>query len=1328
MSRQPLSKRLSLLDVPLELPPPPDVSGPRLPPLPPLQLSGAAVQASGTPLVSPRPSTPGAREVGEAHARRRRVEALVGSACVSPSILRRAPIPPPVAPLPSSGRERGRVIRGRGTRGTAVRGRTVAREGSTPAPRLPPPPLEGTRAHTEGVHSRSRAATSLPPPPQPLPPPPPSLAPIAPDSIVAAAADAAADAHLPPPLPPGSPAVVRCVRSDAAVAQLEQLRHRGRRAYPLVDVERLPHVGATGPLAGIAAWEASGDLAADLEQYAALYFRGGAGKGKGSKRASKLRACHSHQAKRLKAPLHALASKEQQKLALEVFERLLVFGGEKHEKRLSVSALLHTDPLVSCAQHVLDVCMRCPPLRDELYAQLLKQLTKNPREESRARMREMLLFAVCSFPPSSADMLQVLWRYLERRKGWFVFQCLQRTCTRTKERTRAPSLLELMFLRQRSSLICRFALADGTQKAVQVDSSSRMEEAFHSFCERVGIAYCWRDVLQPLLVTPDGEEVEVPLEALVSDTLRNCELVLAMSSGALQPSFAFRVQAVLFVGLREPVEDPLLRRLLHHQVAHDLSTGRLTCASEEQEVQLAALHTQFLQGDYDEHHTTVAPLLPSSPPGSPRAAEVQAKARRHYLGLMGTTAHESSGQFLAVAARLPFFGARRFEVQAVNGATWGLPPALGLAVSEEGLAFYCEEFANELLRVRFEDVVQLTTAPTRPPSLELDLLHRGQGARLVLTARKLLGLSRAVRSHVQAMLRRSPLARALADHEVDAADPSQADLLPFRKGDIVTVLQRSDGNDWEHGRVHGRTGNFPLRLVAHVWRHDQLAMPDFAQATAPLSPRILSSSDSHTGQMGAEAVGHLTAFAKERLRLPPGESVTPQFLHSTFVHERTREEPLTRLSADEAKASRELAALQAKYVASGKLRPVQELLALAWPSPGLQEELYCQLLAQLFANDEEATLRRCWELLVMATSAFNPPHASLVAALEAFLEGQASSPARWVAMLARHGQRQVQRRRSAGPRARLPSARELQAVADRALFLCVPLVTPPALLGTSRILTDGCTTAEEVCTGLLAPLGLSSQAAACLGLALLASGTAHPLAPSAHVADALAEVEEEESGGHAPALLLQVQAWTPSLAAAVQEAALTASAVYEVARQSFLEGRLPCPLDTALRLAVLMFPASSLPAPHPSTLELYLPPVLRTARDADATTAALAAALAAVAQMNADAAKEQFVALAQREAHGLLFPPRPRGGALSPRGPQAATALSARGVTLLDGAFLPVAHFRFEEISGKNYTSGYQDQVVQLTVVGRAEPVTLALYAMDVRAFLHFFQEYQYTL
>lgn len=99
-----------------------------------------------------------------------------------------------------------------------------------------------------------------------------------------------------------------------------------------------------------------------------------------------------------------LSSKEANKLALQMHKDLLGYMGDK---QMPFPQML--------AQDILRKGFEYKPIRDEIYVQIIKQLSGNPRAESVAKGWQMMCMCVGTFPPSYEFENYLLHYILEKR-------------------------------------------------------------------------------------------------------------------------------------------------------------------------------------------------------------------------------------------------------------------------------------------------------------------------------------------------------------------------------------------------------------------------------------------------------------------------------------------------------------------------------------------------------------------------------------------------------------------------------------------------------------------------------------------------------------------------------------------------------------------------------------------------------------------------------------------------------------------------------------------------------------------------------------------------
>lgn len=122
------------------------------------------------------------------------------------------------------------------------------------------------------------------------------------------------------------------------------------------------------------------------------------------------------------------------------------------------------------AQDILQKGYDNPPLRDEIFALIIKQLTANPRPESVAKGWQVLCMCVHTFPPSIEFENFLLHFILERRdRGRGAVVDYANFCLHSLEAMLAngdgtgfvPSALEILAYKQRPPVLASIYLVDG---------------------------------------------------------------------------------------------------------------------------------------------------------------------------------------------------------------------------------------------------------------------------------------------------------------------------------------------------------------------------------------------------------------------------------------------------------------------------------------------------------------------------------------------------------------------------------------------------------------------------------------------------------------------------------------------------------------------------------------------------------------------------------------------------------------------------------------------------------------------------------------------------
>jgi len=139
-------------------------------------------------------------------------------------------------------------------------------------------------------------------------------------------------------------------------------------------------------------------------------------------------------------------------------------------------------------QFITSFGIRRPPLRDEIYCQICRQLVKNGSQTSFARGWILLALCVGVFPPSD-KLLKYLTNFLKQGPGQFGDYCyniLQRTlqvCCRKQP----PTTVELEAVKTQSTLNLPITFMDGSTKTFEVDPAVTCAELCQLIKNELGL-------------------------------------------------------------------------------------------------------------------------------------------------------------------------------------------------------------------------------------------------------------------------------------------------------------------------------------------------------------------------------------------------------------------------------------------------------------------------------------------------------------------------------------------------------------------------------------------------------------------------------------------------------------------------------------------------------------------------------------------------------------------------------------------------------------------------------------------------------------------------
>lgn len=233
--------------------------------------------------------------------------------------------------------------------------------------------------------------------------------------------------------------------------------------------------------------------------------------------------------------------------------------------------------------------LRTQALRDEIFCQICKQLTKNPQSTSYAMGWILLSLCTGCFAPSERfeKYLRQFFRNGPEVYGSYCEQVLDRTL-QNGTRKQPPSYLELHATKNKTPVTVEIILTDGSVELVVIDSASTSEEVCIQLARKIGL----RDLLGfSLFISVADKVLSLGCEKLhIMDAISNCEQY-AKEVGISERTISWKlfIQKEMFVPWHNPSDDPVATNLIYHQIVRGVNNGDYICKGENDVAMLVAL-------------------------------------------------------------------------------------------------------------------------------------------------------------------------------------------------------------------------------------------------------------------------------------------------------------------------------------------------------------------------------------------------------------------------------------------------------------------------------------------------------------------------------------------------------------------------------------------------------------------------------------------------------------------------------------------------------------------------------------------------------------------
>ncbi|XP_008148224.2 unconventional myosin-VIIa isoform X2 [Eptesicus fuscus] len=393
-----------------------------------------------------------------------------------------------------------------------------------------------------------------------------------------------------------------------------------------------------------------------------------------------------------------LGSEELSQEACMAFIAMLKYMGDYPSKRMrSVNEL--TD-------QIFEGALKAEPLKDEVYVQVLKQLTDNHIRYSEERGWELLWLCTGLFPPSNI-LLPHVQRFLQSRKHCpLAIDCLQRLqkALRNGSRKYPPHLVEVEAIQHKTTQIFhKVYFPDDTDEAFEVESSTKAKD----FCQNIAARLLLKSSEGfSLFVKIADKVISVPENDFFFDFVRHLTDWIKKArpvKDGLVPSLTYQVFFMKKLWTSTvPGKDPMADSIFHYyQELPKYLRGYHKCTREEV-LQLGALIYRVKFEEDKSYFPSIPKLLRELVPQDLIRQVSPDDWKRSIVAYFnkhaGKSKEEAKLAFLKVIFKWPTFGSAFFEVKQTTEPNF--PEILLIAINKYGVS---------LIDPRTKDI--LTTHP-----------------------------------------------------------------------------------------------------------------------------------------------------------------------------------------------------------------------------------------------------------------------------------------------------------------------------------------------------------------------------------------------------------------------------------------------------------------------------------------------------------------------------------------------------------------------------------------------------------------------------------------
>ncbi|XP_046961543.1 myosin-VIIa isoform X1 [Vanessa cardui] len=377
------------------------------------------------------------------------------------------------------------------------------------------------------------------------------------------------------------------------------------------------------------------------------------------------------------------AKEELAEEACFAFTAILKYMGDLPSKRPRIGNE-YTD-------HIFDGPLKHEILRDEIYCQVMKQLTDNRNRMSEERGWELMWLATGLFA-CSQGLLRELTLFLRTRRYPIAQDSLQRLqkTLRNGQRKYPPHQVEVEAIQHKTTQIFhKVYFPDDTDEAFEVDSSTRAKDFCQNIAQRLNLR---SSEGFSLFVKIADKVISVPEGDFFFDFVRHLTDWIKKARptrDGITPQFTYQVFFMKKLWTNTvPGKDRAADVIFHfHQELPKLLRGYHRCGRDEA-ARLAALAYRARFGENKQELQAIPQMLRELIPADLIKLQSSADWKRaivaSYNQDAGMTPEDAKITFLKVIYRWPTFGSAFFEVKQTTEPNY--PELLLIAINKHGVS------------------------------------------------------------------------------------------------------------------------------------------------------------------------------------------------------------------------------------------------------------------------------------------------------------------------------------------------------------------------------------------------------------------------------------------------------------------------------------------------------------------------------------------------------------------------------------------------------------------------------------------------------------------